>query len=320
MKISILGCGRWGSFLAYYADKIGHDALIWGRPESPRREELAATHRNAYLTLPAGIGVTDSLEYALGHADAVIVAIGAQELRNLAGEIDRYDVSGTAFVLCMKGIEAQTGMRLTQVFQDGIKQSYDLAVWLGPGHVQDFLNGIPNCMVIGSDDINTTKRAVDAFRSDLIRFYYEQDLIGIEVGAASKNAIGIAAGMLDGLNMSSLKGALMARGTREIRKLVRTMGGNELTIYGLCHLGDYEATLFSSHSHNRRFGEALVRKEPFERLAEGVDTIRALRLLSRKHDVDMPICDALYAIVHENEDAGDVLRGLFLRSIKFEHQ
>lgn len=318
MRISVLGCGRWGTFLAYYSNITGHDTAIWGRPGSPRLKELSQTRRNAYLTLPDEITVTDSLESVLGRADIIIVSIGAQELKNLVKVVNQYDVSGRIFVLCMKGIDASSGMRLTQVFQQEIKQVCELAVWLGPGHVQDFLDNTPNCMLIGSTDIKTTKSVVDALKSDLIRFYYGQDLIGNEIGAASKNAIGIAAGMLDGLNMSSLKGALMARGTREISRLVRTMGGNELTIYGLCHLGDYEATLFSPHSHNRRFGEALARKEAFSRLAEGVDTIKALRLLSERHDVDMPICDALYSIVHKNEDPKTVLDGLFLRSIKFE--
>ena len=107
--------------------------------------------------------------------------------------------------------------------------------------------------------------------SELIRFYYGTDLIGSEVGAAAKNVVGIAAGMLDGLDQSSLKGALMSRGTREIARLIESMGGNGLSAYGLCHLGDYQATLFSQHSHNRRFGEAFLfamslmenwRKEP----------------------------------------------------------
>ena len=92
----------------------------------------------------------------------------------------------------------------------------------------------------------------------MIRFYYGQDLIGNEIGAAAKNVIGIAAGMLDGFHLSTLKEALMSRGTREVARLIKAMGGNELSAYGLCHLGDYEATVFSEFSHNRRFGELFV--------------------------------------------------------------
>ncbi|MCM3343811.1 NAD(P)H-dependent glycerol-3-phosphate dehydrogenase [Cytobacillus kochii] len=132
--------------------------------------------------------------------------------------------------------------------------------------------------------------------------------------------MGIAAGMLDGLNYSSLKGSLMARGTRELSRLLRAMGGNDLTIYGLSHLGDYEATLFSMYSHNRKFGQALVQGERFEKLAEGVSTVRALRELSKQFDVELPITNALYEILFENKNAKDTLEDLFLRPVTFEFQ
>ncbi|WP_289137209.1 NAD(P)H-dependent glycerol-3-phosphate dehydrogenase [uncultured Brevibacillus sp.] len=142
--------------------------------------------------------------------------------------------------------------------------------------------------------------------------------MGNEIGAAAKNVIGIAAGMLDGLGYASLKGALMARGTKEIARLVKAMGGNELTIYGLGHLGDYEATVFSKHSHNRRFGEAFVRKEPFEKLAEGAATVKALLRLSTRYDVDLPICEAVDSVISEGNDPKEQLIKLFMRPMKFE--
>jgi len=218
----------------------------------------------------------------------------------------------------MKGIEANTGKRLSQVFSEEIGISSNIGIWVGPGHVQDFVREIPNCMVIGSDHIEVTKKIVESLNSSLIRFYYGQDLIGNEIGAAAKNVIGIAAGMLDGLCYSSLKGALMARGTREISRLVRAMGGNDTTIYGLSHLGDYEATLFSLHSHNRRFGQALITGEPFDKLAEGVSTVKALQYLGQKYEVELPICNAVYEMIFENADPKEKLIDLFLRPIKFE--
>jgi glycerol-3-phosphate dehydrogenase (NAD(P)+) len=173
-------------------------------------------------------------------------------------------------------------------------------------------------MVISSENIEVTKKIVNTFNSDLIRFYYGQDIIGNEIGAASKNVMGIAAGMLDGLGYTSLKGALMARGTREMSRLVRAMGGNDITIYGLSHLGDYEATLFSTHSHNRRFGEAYVKGEKFGKLAEGVSTTQALMYLSKQYDVELPICNAVYDIIFNEKDPKETLLNLFLRPIKFE--
>lgn len=121
---------------------------------------------------------------------------------------------------------------MSEVVNEEIKQNIKLAVWVGPGHVQPFVKGIPNCMLISSSKIDITKNIIEWFSSELIRLYIGQDLIGNEIGAGAKNVIGIAAGMLDGLNYSSLKGALMARGSREISRLIRAMGGNELTIYG----------------------------------------------------------------------------------------
>ena len=193
-----------------------------------------------------------------------------------------------------------------------------LAVWVGPGHVQDFSAGIPNCMVVDADQADTTDFVVENLSSDLIRLYKGSDLIGTEVGAAAKNVIGIAAGMLDGIGYSSLKGALMARGAREIARLIRAMGGNELSAYGLCHLGDYEATLFSAHSHNRQFGESFVKGEQFDHLAEGAPTVKALVKLGETYGVDLPICKTIYSMLYENCSAQEALPRLFQRTVKGE--
>lgn len=319
MNISVLGCGRWGTFLAWYASKIGHNVSLWGREGSVNLLQLKEKRKNEYLTISEEMKLTNSLEEAVSFADIIIISISAQQLRNLGKQLKLLpDAQNKIFVLCMKGLEATSGKRLSQVFKEEVGSSVNLAVWLGPGHVQDFVRDIPNCMVIGSENIEVTKTIVNTFNSDLIRFYYGQDLIGNEIGAATKNVMGIAAGMLDGLNYSSLKGALMARGTREISRLVRAMGGNDITIYGLSHLGDYEATLFSPFSNNRRFGEDFVGDKRFNKLAEGVATIEALQQLSKQYDVELPICDALAQVIFNEKEAAKTLLDLFLRPVKFE--
>lgn len=318
MKVTILGCGRWGTFLGWYANKIGHQVCIWGRETSVNYQELVKTRRNEYQEIGNDIELTHSLKKAVEFGDYIILAVSAQQLRSFLTRLNDYDLSSKTFIICMKGIENETGKRLTQVFYDVIEQKANLAIWVGPGHVQAYLERIPNCMVISSNDIEVTNKVIEDFNSDLIRLYIGQDLIGNEIGAASKNVVGIAAGMLDGLKYSSLKGALMARGTREISRLVRAMGGNELTIYGLSHLGDYEATLFSPFSHNRRFGEEYVSGKHFDKLAEGVSTVESLIILSQKYHVELPICNAVYSILHDKQDPNDVLTSLFFRSVKFE--
>ena len=158
----------------------------------------------------------------------------------------------------MKGLEAETGLRITEIVAQELGP-IPCAIWVGPGHVQDFLRGVPNCMVIDSADAALREALVRAFSSDLIRFYYGDDLIGNEIGAAAKNVVGIAAGMLDGYGLTSLKGALMARGTREVGRLIGALGGSERSAYGLAHLGDYAATVFSPYSHNRPLGRGSSR-------------------------------------------------------------
>ena len=317
MKITVIGCGRWGSLITWYLDRIGHEVTLYGRAGSARMQRFLQTRKNDLLELPPSIALTTDLR-AAQEAEVIIISIGSQGLRALLGELRPLGLRSKTFVLCMKGLEIGTGCRLSEIARAGVDASNRVAVWLGPGHVQEFYRGIPNCMVIDSDDVETKQRLVQAFSSDLIRFYYGTDLIGNEVGAAAKNVVGIAAGMLDGKGLSSLKGALMSRGTREVARLIRAMGGSELSAYGLCHLGDYEATLFSRFSNNRAFGEQFVKGERFDKLAEGVYTVKAMVTLGEALDVELPISHALMHIVHEGADPKQELTTLFLRSVKPE--
>ena len=394
MNITVIGCGRWGSFHAWHANKIGHAVTLYGRKNSATMERLERTGGNDYLTLSKEIRLTRDLADAVNFADVIIISIGSQNLRGLLNEIKICGASldGKKFLLCMKGLERGTGKRLTTIFnevingqtsdelsafgrdvvtnervdelsgifdgdaknsldeltplKDGdfpaaqnfptvfnevINQSRDnlqspssnssvkhVAVWVGPGHVEDFVNEIPNCMVIASADEKFSRELAEIFKSPLIRFYYSTDLIGTEFGAATKNVVGIAAGMLDGLNRSCLKGALMARGAAEFSRLISALGGDKMTVYGLSHLGDYEATLFSAHSRNRMFGESFVHKKIFDKPAEGVDTVAALMKLSEATGVELPISRAVYEIIFDGREPSEQLTKLFLRPTKAE--
>jgi glycerol-3-phosphate dehydrogenase (NAD(P)+) len=317
MKITVIGCGRWGSFIAWYLDSINHEVTLYGRDNSSHMQRFLRERKNDLLSLPETIRLSTDIN-CITKTETVVISINAQGLQRLMNEIKTLDITNKIFVLCMKGIEITTGRRLSQIANDNLDFSNDVAVWLGPGHVQEFQDGIPNCMVIDSNKEEVKKLLVEQFSSELIRFYYGQDLVGNEIGGAAKNVIGIAAGMLDGLKLSTLKGALMSRGTREVSRLIRAMGGNELSAYGLCHLGDYEATVFSKFSHNRQFGEAFVLGESYSELAEGYHTVKAMLNLGKNYGVDMPICNAVYEILYKNKCAEDVLKNLFTRSIKNE--
>lgn len=318
MNVTVCGCGRWGSFLAWYASQqCGHAVTLYGRENSIRFQQLVQTRSNGMVQFSDTVQFSSDLHCVVKSADVVVISIGAQGLRSFLQGLCAAECAGKTFVLCMKGMEASTGLRLTQVVHEFLPD-VDLAVWVGPGHVQDFLQRIPNCMVIDSDSAEVKKRVVKTFESPLIRFYFGDDLLGNEVGAAAKNVIGIAAGMLDGLNKTALKGALMSRGTREIGRLIKAMGGKEITAYGLAHLGDYEATVFSRYSHNRQFGEDFVRGVHYEKLAEGVPTVTALLQLGQRYGVELPICKAVDSVINGGQEPNRVLSSLFLRSIKME--
>ena len=317
MNVTVLGSGRWGTFLAVYHSRR-NNVKLWGLSEAPDFQELMATRKNAYLVLPANLELEPDLEKALNHAEYIVISISAQQLRNFCQRINQYDVSGKSFILCMKGIESETGKRLTTIVKENITQDINVCVWVGPGHVQDFMRGVPNCMVVDSEDKAVIDDVVNKFSSDLIRLYLGDDIIGTEIGAAAKNVVGIAAGMLDGAGLGSLKGALMARGAREVARLIHAMGGNELSAYGLCHLGDYEATLFSLHSQNRKFGESFIKKEEYTKLAEGAATVKAMMKLSEEYGVELPISKLVYDVIYNGVDSTKALNELFARDVKTE--
>lgn len=318
MKISVLGCGRWGTFIAWYLDMIGHEVSLFGRSGSKNLQELKLNHKNSYLTIRDSITLTSDLEFSIYRSEIIIISISCQNLRNFMEQFINFDLKNKIIVLCMKGLEENTGKRLSEIVEEFIKKETKVAVWVGPGHVQSLVNGVPNCMVIDSKDEDVKSLLVNRFTSNLIRFYYGTDLIGSEIGAAAKNVLGIAAGVLDGLNLEPLKGALMTRGALEISRLIKAMGGDPLSAYGLCHLGDYQATFFSENSNNLQFGKSLITGKKYTKLSEGVCTSRALALLSEIYKVDLPICKTVKNLIENDINIAKCMSDLFMRDLKKE--
>ncbi len=318
MKISVLGCGRWGSFIGWYLVNNNHTVIQWGTEGNYSFDVLKNTGRNEYVELDNRINLSSDLKFAVENSEIIIISISAQSLRSFMKRIVQFGVKDKKFILCMKGIEVETGKRLSEVVAESGIDENNIAVWVGPGHIQAFTKGLPNCMVIDSKNKELVKYLADNLRGNLIRFYYGDDIIGSEIGAAAKNVMGIAAGMLDGGGYTTLKGPLMARGAREVARLIKSLGGNELSAYGLCHLGDYETTLFSEYSNNRKFGEMYVKGEPFVKLAEGVSTAKAMYELGIKHNVELPITNAVYNILYNKKDPMKEFLSLFSRSTRKE--
>ena len=294
--ISVIGCGRWGTFLAWYAanrcqDKI-QNVLMYDLKTSPNFIELRDTRKNEYLALSDNMYLFDALDKVLVN-DTVIISIGCQHLRSLARELNGYDLNGKTFLLAMKGLEEPSAKIMHDVFREEVKQNVHVAVLSGPGHVQDYMKNVPSAAVIDSLEEGTKDYLIKLLQSDLIRF-------------------------LDGLEWYGLKGALMARAPVEVGRLIRHFGGNPMSAYGLAHLGDYEATLFSKYSHNRSYGEAFAKGERFAKLAEGVPTLKAVKIIADKEGIDMPICQALYKAIYENADIEQTIRSMFERDLKRE--
>ena len=318
MKITVIGSGRWGSFIAWYLARKNYNVTVCGRDESDSFAALSVTRKNEFVSFGDDVKFSTDFSSSIKSADIVVISISSQALRSFFNSVGRGVFDGKKVVLCMKGIEENTGKRLSEIAVECGVGKDCVAVWVGPGHIQEFLALKPNCMLIDAYDRSLTKEIADLFRSDLIRFYYGDDIVGSEIGAAAKNVMGIAAGMLDGAGYSTLKGVLMARGAREVARLVKAMGGNELSAYGLCHLGDYETTLFSKFSNNRNYGEAFIKGEKFAKLAEGVSTTKAMKLLGEKYGEELPITNAVYSILYERADPVTTFNRLFSRSARGE--
>lgn len=314
MNFTVLGPGRWGSFIAWYLNKIGNNVTLWGRESDKNIEQFFRTRSNEYVTLPETITLSTDLNKSLHASEYIVISINAQGVRDLMNNIQKIaDYKEKKYILCMKGVEDGTGKRLSTILIEfGISKD-NIAVWVGPGHIQSFVNDIPSVMIIDSYNEDLSLFLVKNLKSELIRFYQGSDIIGSEIGAAAKNVMGIAAGLLDGMNYSTLKGGLMARGTYEISNLIAACGGKALSAYGLCHLGDYEATLFSKYSHNRMFGEKFAKGEKFEKLAEGVATSSALLTLAKSVGVELPITKIVYDVINEKITKEQALKQLFAR-------
>ena len=168
MKISMIGSGRWGTFITWYLDSIGHTVKLYGPADTPHMQALLATRSNGTVTLPESVELVCDI-HALADADLIGISVPSQALRGLMGELQDANLTDKKFVLCMKGIDIQSGKRLSEIASEGAGHDR-VAVWLGPGHPQEFCRGIPNCMVIDSANEALKRELVDGGASQLIRF------------------------------------------------------------------------------------------------------------------------------------------------------
>ena len=297
MKISILGCGRWGSFLAYYLHEIGHEVLLWGRSSSEKMKKLSLDKTNEYLTLPEKIILSTSLKEALNFSQFVVIAIIPDDIQSLLDLILEENYQGKTFIIAMKGFD-RNGERISTVLAKNFSDKIKIVNFTGAGQPQDLIKKEPTCMLVDSNDNKAKKEVAKIFNSELISVSLGNDLIGSEIGSAAKNVLGIASGILAALDCSPLIGSLVVFGLKEISKLVLKSGGEKDTVYGLSCLGDIETTFFSPHSTSRDAGFSIVKNIETKKIfVPGFYTSETILKMAENNKVTMPLFTTIKKII-----------------------
>lgn len=329
-KVSVIGAGGWGSALAQLLSSRGVPVTIWAH-EPAQADEINSSHTNKKflpgVTLNPSVRATSSMEEA-AKADLFVMVPPSKFLPEVARQLGRAGVTaGAPLVCCTKGLEHQSGRLMTQVLAE-IFPANPVAALSGPNHAEEVARGTPAAAVIAADDHELAARIRDFFNTGNFRAYSVDDVTGVELGGALKNIYAIAAGISDGLGLGdNAKAALVTRSLAEMVRLGTRLGGQRDTFHGLSGLGDLIVTCFSQHSRNRGVGERLGRGEKWADIeksmvmvAEGVPTARTAQAEARKHGVDTPLLDTVYAVLFENLSPRDGLLRLLARDTKSEKE
>lgn len=329
-SIAILGAGSWGTALAVQWAALA--PALWDHDDK-RAVLVAKSRRNPrYLPgvdIPSGVRVTGHLSAAVRSAGVLVFATPSHTLREVARRTSDSPGFGAhqLVVNVAKGLEQDTGKRMSEVLREELPQPPARIVSLvGPSHAEEVARCMPTTVVVAGPDAAVLRRVQDLFTTESFRVYTNADLVGVEYAVSLKNVIAIAAGICDGLGFGdNTKGALLTRGLAEMTRLGRALGARDETFAGLAGLGDLVTTATSRHSRNRNLGEAIGRgctldeaQAGLGQVAEGVRTTRAVLELARRHGVEMPICEQVYAVLFETKGPQQAIRDLMLRAPKAE--
>ena len=328
---AVLGAGSWGTALAISLARGGHDVRLWARrPEAA--DEIGRTRRNEpYLPgaeVPAGVDVTSDLAAAVDGAGVWVVAVPSQTVRAVLAPLADRAAGDVTVVSVAKGIENGTLLTTSAVLRDVLPGADPdrVGVLYGPSHAEEVALGRPTSVVAAFRQRAVAEAVQALFMRPALRVYANTDLVGVEVGGSVKNVMAVAAGMSDGLGLGdNAKAALVTRGLAEITRLGLAMGARAPTFAGLAGLGDLVVTCFSAHSRNRAFGERVGRGESAAEalghstmVVEGVRTTESVRQLAERHRVEMPITEAVYAILFRDMDPADAVGHLMERDASAE--
>ena len=330
--IGIVGAGSWGIALAYLLSNNGHNVIVWSRRQETV-DKLSAYHGNEDklpgVILDDSVKFTCNMEEAVKDKDLIVIVVPSAHMREtvkiMAPYIDGTEEHPQIIVNCSKGIEEDTLMVMSDVILDEIP-GCQVCVMSGPSHAEEVGKGMPTSIVVGAFDKDTARFVQNVFMSSVFRVYISPDMQGIEIGAALKNVIALAAGIADGYGLGdNAKAALITRGIAEIGRLGMAMGGKFETFSGLSGIGDLIVTCASMHSRNRRagilIGQGKSTQEAMDEVkmvVEGVYSAKAARLLAEKYEVEMPIVTVVNQVLFEGKTPEEALNDLMIRDKKIE--
>lgn len=325
-QITILGAGAFGTALAIVAAKAGSDVVLWGR-DSDQIAEITTKKRNTrYLgdvILPDNIRATTDLAQATA-GDALVFAVPTQNLRSAALACAGHIMAGTPVVAAGKGIEQSTHCFVTAILRQSLPAAMP-AILSGPSFAADMARGLPTAVTLASENMDESQRLAALLAGPGLRIYHTDDVTGVEIGGAAKNVLAIAAGIVIGAGLGeSARAAVIARGFAELRRFANALGARPETLMGLSGLGDLVLTASSPQSRNFAFGDALGRGRSVEelltggKLAEGAFTAPALVGMARARGIEMPISEAVDAVVAGRATVRDAIVGLIERPQKSE--
>ena len=320
----MLGAGSWGTALAIHLGGLGRDVALWGRDVALVAEMADRRANPTYLpdiTFPAAMRVTASLADALAAARYVIVAVPSHGLRAVLREAAPLLPPGAILVSATKGLESETRARMSEVARAETGGRHPVVVLSGPSFAAEVARQRPTALVAASVDGDAVRDVQQEFRGPFFRLYGSDDVAGVEVGAALKNIIAIAAGVVESLRLGpNALAALITRGLAEISRLAEAMGGRRETLAGLSGLGDLVLTCTGALSRNRHVGLELGKGRALAEIlasmrmvAEGVRTTGAALELGRQHGVELPIAAQMGDVLAGRRTPRDAVGELMLR-------
>ena len=332
-KIAVLGPGSWGTALAQVLSENGHEVKIWGNNPA-QIDEINTYHTNRHylpdLKLPENILGVKALEEAIIDADAILFVVPTKAIRAVAKEFAEKATNRPVIIHASKGLEQGSHKRISEILAEEIptEKRQDIVVLSGPSHAEEVAVHDITTMTAASETEESAKYVQELFMNDYFRIYTNNDVIGVETGAALKNIIAIGAGAIAGLGFGDdAKAAIMTRGLAEISRLGVAMGANPLTFIGLSGVGDLIVTCTSIHSRNWRAGNLLGKGHSLDEvlenmgmIVEGVSTTKAARELAAALGVEMPITETIYSVLYEGKAIEQAAKEIMLRDGKEENE